>query len=177
TSLLAPIRCTGRATRRPRGTRQPSTCRSDGAPKFRRRCRPTVVRQRNASASGAAGTTAAVAFELLRLATMDLRHEESDWPSEHVPEQILPAQFAELVQRSAERTPELRLMAAVLEDAIRTFCRSFGSRGVRHQRLFRETANWFESSDVSWPFSFENISDALGLEPGWLRGLLHRRCS
>jgi hypothetical protein len=116
----------------------------------------------------------AVAFELLRHATMELRHEESDGPSELVPEQILPVQFAELLQRSAERTPELRLMAAVLEDAIRTFCRCSGSRGVRRQRLFRETADWFESSDVSWPFSFENICDALALEHGWVRRLLRR---
>ena len=105
---------------------------------------------------------------------MELRHEESDGPSELVPEQILPVQFAELVQRSAERTPELRLMAAVLEDAIRTFCGCSGSPGVRRQRLFRETADWFESCDVNWPFSFENICDALALEPGWVRRLLRR---
>src|SRR5438093_3717203 len=88
---------------------------------------------------------------------MELRHEESDDPSELVPEQILPVQFAELLQRSAERTPELRLMAAVLEDAIRTFCRCSGSRGVRRRRLLRE-----------------NICDALALEPGWVRRLLRR---
>ena len=116
----------------------------------------------------------AVACELLRHATMELRHEESDGPSELVPEQILPVQFAELLQGSAERTPELRLMAAVLEDAIRTFCRCSGSRGVRRQRLFRQTADWFESSDVTWPFSFENICDALALGPGRVRRLLRR---
>jgi hypothetical protein len=116
----------------------------------------------------------AVASELLRHAIMELRHVESDGPSELVPDQMLPVQFAELLQRSAERTPELRLMAAVLEDAIRTFCRGPGSRGVRRQRLFRETADWFESSDVTWPFSFENICDALALEPGWVRRLLRR---
>ena len=105
---------------------------------------------------------------------MELRHEESDDPSELAPEQILPVQFAELLQQPAERTPERRLMAAVLEDAIRTFCRYSGSPGVRRQRRFRETADWFESSDVSWPFSFENICDALALEPGWVRRLLRR---
>ena len=79
---------------------------------------------------------------------MELRYEESDDPSELVPEQILPVQFAELLQRSVERTHELRLMAAVLEDAIRTFCRCSGSAGVRRRRLFRKTADWFESPDV-----------------------------
>jgi len=95
-------------------------------------------------------------------------------PAWDLPEQILPVQFAELLQRSVERTHELRLMAAVLEDAIRTFCRCSGSAGVRRRRLFRETADWFESPDVSWPFSFENICDALALEPGWVRRLLRR---
>ena len=87
---------------------------------------------------------------------------------------MLPVQFAELLQRGSDRTPERRLMAAVLEDAIRTFCGCSGSPRVRRQRLFRETADWFESSDVSWPFSFENIYDALALEPGWVRRLLRR---
>ena len=64
---------------------------------------------------------------------------------------------------------ELRLMAAVLEDAIRTLCRCTGSRGVHRQRLFSETADWFESPDVSWPFSFASICQALDMEPEYLR--------
>ena len=106
--------------------------------------------------------------------SLNLRIEDADGPSELVPDQILPVQFADLLQRPSERTPELRLMTAVLEDAIQTFCRCVASRGRRSQRLFRETAEWFESSDVSWPFSFENICDALRLEPEWIRGLLRR---
>jgi len=105
---------------------------------------------------------------------MRLRYEDSGGPSELVPDQMLPVQFAALLQGSAERAPELRLMAAVLDDAFRTFCRCSSSRGVHRQRLFREAKDWFESSDVSWPFSFENICDALALEAGWLRGLLRR---
>ena len=95
-------------------------------------------------------------------------------PGELASEHLLPAQFTELLQRSSERAPELRLRGAVLEDAIRCFCQCAGSPGVRSQRLFRETAQWFESHDVSWPFAFENICDALALEPDWIRGLLTR---
>ena len=65
-------------------------------------------------------------------------------------------------------------MAAVLEDAIRTFCRCAASQTVRSRRLFEDTAEWFDTSDVSWPFSFENICDALGLEAEWIRRLLRR---
>src|SRR6266404_5635489 len=106
--------------------------------------------------------------------SLSWRMEDADGPSELVPDQMLPVQFAELLQRGSERTPELRLMAAVLEDAIRTFCRCVGSPGVRSQRLFRETAEWFDSSDASWPFAFENVCDALALGPDWIRGLLRR---
>ena len=100
--------------------------------------------------------------------------QDADGPSELVPDQILPVQFADLLQGTSERTPELRLMAAVLEDAIRTFCRYPGSRRRRGRRLFQETAEWFDSPDTSWTFAFENVCDVLGLEPGWIRGLLRR---
>jgi len=93
---------------------------------------------------------------------------------ELVPDQVLPVQFAELMQRTSERTPELRLMAAVLEDAIRIFCRYVGSRRLRGRRLFRETADWFDSREAGWVFAFENVCDALGLDSGWIRGLLRR---
>ena len=103
---------------------------------------------------------------------VSFRIEESDGPGELVPDHMLPVQFADLVQRPSDRSPELRLMAAVLEDAVRTFCRCAGVRGVRNGRLFRETAEWFESSDLSWPYAFENVCDALGIEAAWLRRLL-----
>src|SRR2546426_3438160 len=110
----------------------------------------------------------------MRTSNLGWRIEESGDPRELASEHLLPVQFTELLQRPSGRTPELRLMAAVLEDAIRSFCRCAGSRGVRSQRLFRETAEWFESYAVSWPFAFENICDALALEADWIRGLLRR---
>jgi hypothetical protein len=102
------------------------------------------------------------------------RIEESGDRTELAPDHMLPVQFTELLLRPAVQRPELRLMAAVLEDAIRSFCRNAGSRGLRGQRLFRETAAWFASDDVSWPFAFENVCDALALEPEWIRQILAR---
>jgi len=54
-------------------------------------------------------------------AALGIRIEESNDPSELVPDHLLPVQFTELLQRPSERTPEHKLMAAVLEEAIRTF--------------------------------------------------------
>ncbi len=49
-----------------------------------------------------------------------------------------------------------------------------GARGARRRRLFREAAEWFASHDVSWPFAFENVCEALALEPEWIRRALQR---
>lgn len=95
-------------------------------------------------------------------------------PERLAPEYLLPSQYVELLQLSSARIPERELMGAVLEDAIRCFCQCAGSPGVRSQKLFRETAEWFESYDVSWPFAFERVCEALTLEPNWIRGLLTR---
>jgi len=51
--------------------------------------------------------------------SLSWRIEESGDPSELASEHLLPVQLTELLQRPSGRTPELRLMAAVLEDAIR----------------------------------------------------------
>ena len=110
----------------------------------------------------------------MRSAALGVRIEESNDPSELVPDHLLPVQFTELLQRPSERTPEHKLMAAVLEEAIRTFCRCAGARGARCRRLFREAAEWFASHDVSWPFAFESVAEALALEPEWIRRALQR---
>ncbi len=121
----------------------------------------------------------ALAFRLL--SETDMTRTNLSWPSEDpdgsihtTPDHMLLVQFAELLQRSTERAPEQRLMGAVLQDAIRAFCQNAGAQKTRGRRIFGETAEWFESPDVSWPFSFENICDTLLLDPAWIRGLLRR---
>src|SRR5258708_36619286 len=68
---------------------------------------------------------------------------------------------------------ERALMRAVLEDAIRCL---IGEVGPRHQRgaLAAEARQWIETADPRWPFSFENVSDGLGLTPANLRRPLLR---
>jgi hypothetical protein len=104
----------------------------------------------------------------------EMTRDDVDGSSELVPEALLPVQFVDLLQRPTDRKPEIKLMVAVFEDALRTFCECAGSPRRRNQRMFRDAAEWFDSSDVSWPFAFENICDALGLEPEWIRQLLRR---
>ena len=92
---------------------------------------------------------------------------------------MLPEQY---LQRAASRLiePRQRLMLAVLMTAIDDCQRSAALAGASasSDRAAIEAHAYVASTDRTWPFSFENLCDAVGLEPGVLRkGLqntLHR---
>jgi hypothetical protein len=90
------------------------------------------------------------------------------------PETILPSQFFDRFQVDASLQPEKRLMLAVLEDAVGTFQKYVASSTRRGQRLFAEAEEWFGEPATEWPFGFESICQALGLEPGYIRNGLGR---
>jgi hypothetical protein len=71
-------------------------------------------------------------------------------------------------------TPEQRLLAAVLADAINCFQRYAGTGMRRRRRESHEAEVWFMSEDKRWPFSFRNICDVLGLDAAHMRGGLLR---
>jgi len=58
---------------------------------------------------------------------------------------------------------ELRLMAAVLEDAINIV------RKRPRSRAGREAREWLASRDASWPFAYERICEALDLDADTVR--------
>ena len=80
---------------------------------------------------------------------------------------LMPAQYADLVRRNHTLEGELKLLMAVLEDAIRCYLRNVDAKDGERKREFIEVRNWFESA-VAGPagiFSFENLCEALGIEP------------
>jgi hypothetical protein len=92
---------------------------------------------------------------------------------------VLPSQF----QSSRTWSPEMRLMLAVLEDAIGTLNRLGRSvaqpiriRGAGVQDMGRRSVDqeldWIASDDLSYPFSFLNICDVLGFDAGAFRRAL-----
>lgn len=89
---------------------------------------------------------------------------------------LLPGQYADLVRRNQVIEGELKLLLAVLEDAIRCYLRNVNAKDGERRRDFIEVRNWFEAgsgtatrqADV---FSFDNLCAALGFEP---RSLLAR---
>ncbi len=93
------------------------------------------------------------------------------------PDTILPPQYLETVCRKTHLEAEQELMLVILEDAVTCFQKYFAARDKIETRLFRESEEWIlrrEKSD--WLFSFDNICETLGLDPGYIReGLLRWR--
>jgi len=83
---------------------------------------------------------------------------------------LLPGQYVDLVRRSRVIEGELKLLLAVLEDAIRCYLRNVNSKEGERRRDFVEVRNWFEAggkvrarrADI---FCFDNLCGALGIEP------------
>jgi hypothetical protein len=71
-------------------------------------------------------------------------------------------------------------MAAVLQTVVddlrgSTYERAVGYKGVTGRRSVREASAYLASTDRAWPFSFENLCEALGLDADGLRCELRRR--
>jgi len=70
-------------------------------------------------------------------------------------------------------TPEQRLMLAVLQDALCSLFR--GAHDVRQRQLCNKAACWIDDGNTEWPYSFENICVALGLDAATVRRRLRAR--
>ncbi len=90
------------------------------------------------------------------------------------PETVLPSQFFDRLHVDASLQPEKRLMLAVLEDAVGTFQKYVNVHTRQARRHFAEAEEWFASTEADWPFAFENVCQALGLEAEYIRAGLWR---
>ncbi len=90
------------------------------------------------------------------------------------PDTVSPAQYLETVCRKTYLEAEQKLMLAVLEDAVTCFQGYFAARDKKKARLFCEAEDWILQQEKSdWLFSFDNVCETLGLNPGYIReGLL-----
>jgi hypothetical protein len=82
---------------------------------------------------------------------------------------MLPSQYFGTMGLSGEE----RLMLAVLADAINVLQRWKGSGSPCKRRNFAEAAQWVNTRGIRYPFSFDNICDALAIESQLLRARLH----
>ena len=90
------------------------------------------------------------------------------------PVAVLPTQISGGMRWDAETSGPRALMLAVLKDAVR--CIEQGRRrGHFHaRRLAAEAAAWVRSDDRTYPFSFLNITDVLGIDADAVRDRLLR---
>jgi hypothetical protein len=85
------------------------------------------------------------------------------------PDVLTSHQYFQLFRQKAHFDPEEKLMFAVLTDAIECFQKYYGANAHRRRRLFTEAETWISSWDSSWPYSFENVCEALNIDPNYLR--------
>ena len=80
---------------------------------------------------------------------------------------LLPAQYYD--SRSAELSPERRLMLALLIDAVRCYQTGVTSTRGLPTRVFADAKIWIFNGQRDAPFAFEDICDALEIDAGYLR--------
>ena len=86
------------------------------------------------------------------------------------PDILTSHQYFQLFRHKAHFDPEEKLMFAVLTDAIECFQKYYGANVPhRYRRLFSEADAWVSKRDNTWPYSFENICEALNIDPNYLR--------
>jgi len=85
------------------------------------------------------------------------------------PDSLLSAQYFETLRRKNFLEPEKRLMLAILEDAVDCFQNNLLRPSLKSRRLFQEAEKWIVEVDGDWIFSFENVCEALGLNPAYVR--------
>lgn len=95
------------------------------------------------------------------------------------PDTVLPAQFYSMFKSSQYREPERRLMVAILEDAVSCLSADLRQCNPRQKKQYEEAQHWVTTDEESeWIFSFKNICEVLGMDPGYLRrGLIRPKTS
>jgi hypothetical protein len=87
---------------------------------------------------------------------------------------LMPAQFYAARRGSASVEPIMRLMGGVLADAVRSFQRNFDAQTASRREEFREAQHWIFHAKSDGPFSFEDVCEALDIDPRRLRELIIR---
>lgn len=76
-------------------------------------------------------------------------------------------------QRSSLPQPELTLMMAILEEALKCYFDYARAKTRTESKLFDEAEQWFFSEDAEALFSFKTVCAFLGIDPDYVRhGLL-----
>lgn len=78
-------------------------------------------------------------------------------------------EYLHVYQGRPAETPERRLVAAVLRDAIDCYLRDCFTKNRHKKRSFREAEEWFFKGDDYGVFSLDNVCGILNIDPGYIR--------
>ena len=88
------------------------------------------------------------------------------------PDVIAIHEYLHVYRSNTAHTPEKKLIAAVLQDAIDCYFKYYSAKTRRGRRIFTEAAQWIFSQDEDWLFSYESICEMLKLDPDYIRRVL-----
>jgi hypothetical protein len=100
------------------------------------------------------------------------REETQRWFGQ--PDVLCTHEYLHVYRGKPSDTPERRLMAAVLQEAIDCYLRDCCAVNRHKKRSYREAEEWFFSGDDHGVFSLYNVCGILNLDPGYNRRRLVR---
>lgn len=90
------------------------------------------------------------------------------------PDALMADQYYATMRKSQHSDPELRLMAAILEDAVSCLSKDPRRCARPHRKASEEALSWVNAlGEEDWVFSFNNVCETLGFDPNYLRRGLH----
>lgn len=90
------------------------------------------------------------------------------------PDVLIESQYQSTQTRQLPMDPERVLMLAVLRDAVSCYQDHVGARHKPKRLLHLEAEQWILDRDRSYLFSFDNLCDALGYDPDYMRAGIER---
>jgi hypothetical protein len=91
------------------------------------------------------------------------------------PDVLCVNEYLHVYQCRPAETPERRLIAAVLRDAIDCYLRDCCAKNRHRKRSFREAEEWFFRSNDEGIFSLDSVCGILNLDPDYIRRSLLRQ--
>ncbi len=85
------------------------------------------------------------------------------------PDTLLPTQYFAHLRRRVPKEPEYLLVVAVLQDAIECVQKHRDAADKKRRQLYVDAVQWIVEDERSWPFSFVNVCELLGLNPEYVR--------
>ena len=85
------------------------------------------------------------------------------------PDVLCVDEYLHVYQGRPAETPERRLVAAILRDAVDCYRRDCFTKNRHRKRSFREAEEWFFKSEDYGVFSLENVCGVLNIDPGYIR--------